>query len=145
MEELDEPLARVIRGRMRHPERTKVFSSREHNASRMTTLLRSLDLLVTSRYHAAVLSMAAAVPQVAVGHDLRLLTLYQELGMAGELFVSGGASPEVFTAVTERVERLLADPEPVRAGTAPRPPGPRRRRPAQPRAAPRVRPRPRLG
>jgi polysaccharide pyruvyl transferase WcaK-like protein len=114
MEELDEPLARVIRGRMRHPERTMVFSSRVHDASRMTTLLRSLDLLVTSRYHAAVLSMAAAVPQVAVGHDLRLLTLYQELGMAGELFVPGGASPEVFAAVTERVERLLADPEPVR-------------------------------
>jgi polysaccharide pyruvyl transferase WcaK-like protein len=114
MEELDEPLARVIRGRMRHPERTRVFSSAEHDASRMTTLLRSLDLLVTSRYHAAVLSMAAAVPQVAVGHDLRLLTLYQELGLAGELFVPGGASPEVFTAVTERVERLLADPEPVR-------------------------------
>ncbi|HSO51987.1 MAG TPA: polysaccharide pyruvyl transferase family protein [Actinomycetes bacterium] len=114
MEELDEPLARVIRRRMRHPERTMMFSSREHNASRMTTLVRSLDLLVTSRYHAAVLSMATAVPQVAVGHDLRLLTLYQELGMAGELFVLGGASPEVFTAVTERVERLLADPEPVR-------------------------------
>lgn len=114
MEELDEPLARVIRRRMRHPERTMMFSSREHNASRMTTLVRSLDLLVTSRYHAAVLSMATAVPQVAVGHDLRLLTLYQELGMAGELFVTGGASPEVFTAVTERVERLLADPEPVR-------------------------------
>ena len=64
--------------------------------------------------HACCLSMAAAVPQVAVGHDLRLLTLYQELGLAGELFVSGGASPEVFTAVTEQVERLLADPETVR-------------------------------
>jgi polysaccharide pyruvyl transferase WcaK-like protein len=114
MEELDEPLARVIRGRMRHPEQAMVFSSRMQDASRMTTLLRSLDLLVTSRYHAAVLSMAAAVPQVAVGHDLRLLTLYQELGMAGELFVPGGTSPKVFAAVTERVERLLADPEPVR-------------------------------
>jgi polysaccharide pyruvyl transferase WcaK-like protein len=114
MEELDEPLARAIQGHMRHPGRTKVFSSREHDASRMTTLLRGLDLLVTSRYHAAVLSMAAAVPQVAVGHDLRLLTLYEELGLAGELFVQGGASPEVFAAVTEQVERLLADPEPVR-------------------------------
>jgi polysaccharide pyruvyl transferase WcaK-like protein len=114
MEELDEPLAHAIQGRMRHPGQTKAFSSREHDASRMTTLLRGLDLLVTSRYHAAVLSMAAAVPQVAVGHDLRLRTLYAELGLAGELFVSGGASPEVFAAVTERVERLLADPEPVR-------------------------------
>ena len=72
----------------------------------MTTLLRSLDLLVTSRYHAAVLSMAAAVPQLAVGHDLRLVSLYQELGLADELFVKGGASPEVFAAVQERVERL---------------------------------------
>ena len=58
----------------------------------MTTLLRSLDLLVT-RYHAAVLSMAAAVPQLAVGHDLRLVSLYQELGLAEDLFVKGGASP----------------------------------------------------
>lgn len=115
MEELDEPLTRAVQERMRHGARARVFSSREHDASRMTTLLRSLDLLVTSRYHAAVLSMAAAVPQVAVGHDLRLVSLYEELGLAGELFVRGGATPETFSAVTERVERLLADPAPVRA------------------------------
>jgi hypothetical protein len=59
--------------------------------------------------------MAAAVPQVAVGHDLRLVSLYEELGLANDLFVEGGASPEVFAAVEERVERLLADPSPVRA------------------------------
>ena len=81
----------------------------------MTTLLRGLDLLVTSRYHAAVLSMAAAVPQLAVGHDLRLLSLYQELGLAADLFVKGAASPEVFAAVEQGVERLLHDPAPVRA------------------------------
>jgi polysaccharide pyruvyl transferase WcaK-like protein len=114
MEELDEPLARAVQHRMRHGARARVFSSREHDASRMTTLLRSLDLLVTSRYHAAVLSMAATVPQVAVGHDLRLASLYEELGLADDLFVKGGASPEVFAAVEERVERLLADPAPVR-------------------------------
>jgi hypothetical protein len=58
--------------------------------------------------------MAAAVPQLAVGHDLRLVSLYQELGLADELFVKGGATPEVSAAVEERVERLLADPAPVR-------------------------------
>jgi polysaccharide pyruvyl transferase WcaK-like protein len=114
MEELDEPLARAVQERMRHGTRARVFSSREHDASRMTTLLRSLDLLVTSRYHAAVLSMAAAVPQLAVGHDLRLRTLYEELGLAGELFVAGGASPEAFAAVAGRIDGLLVDPEPVR-------------------------------
>ena len=35
--------------------------------------------------------------------------------LAEDLFVEGGASPEVFAAVTQRVERLLADPAPVRA------------------------------
>ena len=113
MEELDEPLCRAVRDRMAQPARARVFSSREHDATRMTTLLRSLDLLVTSRYHAAVLSLATAVPQVAVGHDLRLATLYQELGVAEELFVQGGATSTTFAAVAERVERLLADPAPV--------------------------------
>jgi hypothetical protein len=41
--------------------------------------------------------------------------MYQELGLAKDLFVKGGASPEVFAAVGERVDRLLADPAPVRA------------------------------
>ena len=82
MEQLDEPLALQIRARMRHPDRARVFSSRELDASKMTVLLRSLGAIVTSRYHAAILSMAAAVPMVAVGHDLRLRTLFDELGLA---------------------------------------------------------------
>jgi polysaccharide pyruvyl transferase WcaK-like protein len=114
MEELDERLASAVQARMRHPGRARVFSSREHDASRMTVLLRSLDALVTSRYHAAVLSMAAAVPQTAVGHDLRLVTLYRELGLADELFVEGGATAEMFAAVAGRLERLLTDPAPVK-------------------------------
>jgi polysaccharide pyruvyl transferase WcaK-like protein len=114
MEELDERLVRDVHRRMRHPGRARVLSSRELDASRMTVLLRSLGALVTSRYHAAVLSMAAAVPQLAVGHDLRLRTLYQELGLDGELFVEGGATADVFAAVNERLDRLLTDPEPVR-------------------------------
>ena len=60
----------------------------------MTVLLRSLGGLVTSRYHASVLSMAAGVPQVAVGHDLRLRTLFEELGL-GRCFVSPGADGDL--------------------------------------------------
>lgn len=89
MEELDETFARAIHERMRRPERARIFSSRELDASKMTVLLRSLGGLLTSRYHASVLSMAAGVPQVAVGHDLRLRTLFEELGL-GRCFVSPG-------------------------------------------------------
>jgi hypothetical protein len=106
-------MAQQIHRRMRHGDRARVFSSRVYNASQMTMLLRALDLLVTSRYHAAVLSLAAAVPQVAVGHDLRLATLYQELGLEGECFLRPGAG--MFAALGERVEALLADPDRARA------------------------------
>ena len=86
MEELDEPFARKVHQRMVHAGRARLFSAREYSASQMTTLLRSLDLLVTSRYHGCVLSLAAQVPELAVGHDLRLKTIYDELGFTDQFF-----------------------------------------------------------
>ncbi len=113
MEQLDEPLARRVQQRMAHPERARVFSAREYNASQMTSLLRSLDLLVTSRYHACVLSLAAQVPQIAMGHDLRLRSIYEELGVRERFFIPCTA-PHAFEVLAERVEELLANPAPMR-------------------------------
>jgi polysaccharide pyruvyl transferase WcaK-like protein len=107
MEQLDEAIARRVHGYMTHADDARVFSAREHDASRMTSLLRSLDLLVTSRYHAAVLSLAAAVPQIAVGHDTRLDTIYRDLGLHEEWFLT----PDRLAGLQERVERLLAAPD----------------------------------
>lgn len=110
MEELDEPFARKVHRQMVHADKARVFSAREHNASQMTTLLRSLDLLMTSRYHGCVLSLAARVPQLAVGHDLRLKTIYDELGFTEQFFLDPHA-PDLCSALKERVEKLLANPE----------------------------------
>lgn len=109
MEEVDEPLAQDVYHRMTHSDRARVFSSRQYNASQMTMLLRELDLLVTSRYHAGVLSLAAQIPQVAVGHDQRLEDFYQELGLKEEFFIEYD-SPQVFEFLQDRVDRLLGDP-----------------------------------
>jgi polysaccharide pyruvyl transferase WcaK-like protein len=109
MEQLDEPLARKIYEHMQHPESARIFSSREHNASRMTMLLRDLELLVTSRYHACVLSLASLVPQVAVGHDLRLKTIYADLRLFDDYFIDC-AEPLLFGALQERLQKTLADP-----------------------------------
>lgn len=106
MEELDEPLATAVQERMKHEDRARVFSSRTLNASQMTWLLRSLTALQTSRYHAAVLSLAGRVPQVAVGHDLRLRTLYEELGLRERYFVE----PELLDALPARIAELLGSP-----------------------------------
>ena len=113
MEELDGPFAAAVRERMRHADRARIFSSRDYNASQMAGLLRSLDPLVTARYHAAVLSLAAAVPQVAAGHDLRLRSLYDELGVS-ELCVDP-RSPDLVDLLKSPIRRLLADPEPLKA------------------------------
>jgi polysaccharide pyruvyl transferase WcaK-like protein len=113
MEELDERMARKVHARMACAGQARIFSSREYNASKMTSILRSLDFLVTSRYHACVLSMAAQVPQNAVGHDLRLKSIYAELGLQ-DLFVDAHL-PGRDAQLRANLDRVLADPEPVRA------------------------------
>jgi polysaccharide pyruvyl transferase WcaK-like protein len=79
----------------------------------MTSILRGLDFLVTARYHACVLSMAAQVPQIAVGHDLRLKSIYAELGLQ-DLFVDARSSDRD-ARLRANLDRVLADPEPVKA------------------------------
>ncbi|MCL4562083.1 MAG: polysaccharide pyruvyl transferase family protein [Chloroflexi bacterium] len=109
MEELDEAMLHKVHGYMVHPERARIFCSRQYNASQMVSILRSLDLLLTSRYHACVLSLAAQVPQIAIGHDLRLKTIYQELGLFEDFFVEPGTH-DLYESLKLRVERLLEDP-----------------------------------
>ncbi|MDH5684688.1 MAG: polysaccharide pyruvyl transferase family protein, partial [candidate division WOR-3 bacterium] len=88
----------------------RTFSSREYNASQMTVLLRSLELLITSRYHACVLSLAAQIPQVAVGHDLRLKTIYSDLGLKDNFFIEPDLHT-MFPALTLAIDRLIENPE----------------------------------
>jgi polysaccharide pyruvyl transferase WcaK-like protein len=109
MEELDEPLARSIQNKMKNPEMSKIFSSREYNASEMTNILRSLEILVTSRYHAGILSLKAQIPQIAVGHDTRLRGFYGELGL--ENYLIDYMSPEIWYKLSEKVDELLENPE----------------------------------
>jgi len=114
MEQLDEPLARKVHGLMSYRDRARVFSAREHTASRMTAVLRDLDLLVTSRYHAAVLSLASQVPMVALGHDLRLRTLFEDLGIADRLYIEH-CSADRCGNVKAIVDSLATAPAPERA------------------------------
>lgn len=109
MEEVDEPLARDILEKMENRENARIFSSSEYNASQMTHILRSLNLLITSRYHAGVLSLEALVPQIAVGHDTRLKGFYQELGIQEYLIDS--CSPDLWESLQQKVDDLITNPD----------------------------------
>ena len=110
MEQLDEPLAKEIHRRMKNTNHARIFSSKEYNTSQMTGLLRCLDLLVTSRYHAGVLSLAKQIPQIAVGQDTRLKRFYNELGIFDDYFIEQG-SQNMWGVLKEKINSLLIDPK----------------------------------
>jgi polysaccharide pyruvyl transferase WcaK-like protein len=56
------------------------FSARDYNGAEMASVLRRLNFLITSRYHAHVLATAGGVPCVAVSKDLRLSNIFSESG-----------------------------------------------------------------
>ena len=117
MESLDDALANDILARMKRPERVRIFSASRYNASQMASVLRGLDLLITSRYHAGALSLEGHVPQVAIAHDVRLADLYEEIGMKEEFFFEH-VEPDLVQKVRDRAERLLRDPGRIREALA---------------------------
>ena len=83
MEDLDTPVCERILERLGPlaQGRVKIASSRKVPPQEMVTLLRGLDALVTSRYHACVLSMGGSVPQMVIHHDERLSSIYAEMDL----------------------------------------------------------------
>lgn len=62
-----------------------VVTSKETPVFHMLSVLKELKALVTSRYHAAVLSMRNEIPIVAVSMDSRLDGLFQDFGLTDYL------------------------------------------------------------
>jgi len=108
MEGLDTVFADRILHIMKHADRARIFSSRDYNASQMTSVLRSLELLITSRYHAGVLSLPNQVPMTAIGHDMRIKDLFSDLEIP-ELFVDHD-EPNRYSSLTKNVDALFAQP-----------------------------------
>lgn len=77
MEKLDADACRIIEKQIKGPH--AVYTSETYDVFQMTGLLRQLSILITSRYHAAVLSMEHTIPIVAVSMDARLDGLMEEM------------------------------------------------------------------
>jgi polysaccharide pyruvyl transferase WcaK-like protein len=89
MEQLDEVICEQIAAacEARGMPRPAIVSAGTTPPRRMVPLLRRLDGLVTSRYHACVLSMGGGVPQMAIAHDERLSDIYEELTLHERLLL----------------------------------------------------------
>jgi polysaccharide pyruvyl transferase WcaK-like protein len=79
-----------------------IFSSRFYDGYQMTAVLHSLSMLVTSRYHAKVLSMTGGVPAAAVSMDERLYNIFQECGQLNDYYLSTDEA-----ALGEKLHRVM--------------------------------------
>ena len=79
MEALDQAACDRLSGKLSVPH--GVFCSADHDAFEVTGILKCLSELVTSRYHAAVLSMDRGIPIISISMDERLTELLEEAGM----------------------------------------------------------------
>lgn len=80
MEKLDTRVCELMEQQIERPH--AVFTSKRCNVFQMTGLIRQLSILLTSRYHASVLSMERSIPIIAVSIDGRLNGVMREVGLA---------------------------------------------------------------
>lgn len=73
----------------------------------IVAVLRSASMLVSARYHAVLLSMAAGVPAVGLAYDQRIPALFGEAGHA-ELALAVD-DPDLAAGLAERLDRLAGD------------------------------------
>ena len=77
MEKLDARVCELLEQKVVAPH--AMFTSKTCDVFKMTGMLRQLNILLTSRYHASVLSMERAIPIVAVSIDARLNGIMKEV------------------------------------------------------------------
>ena len=102
MERLDESAVRALEEKLDCSK--AIFLSGEYSAQTITGILRKLSALVTSRYHAAVLSMETGCPIVAVSMDERLDGIMKELSLDGKYLLhadDGNLGEKIAAALSE--------------------------------------------
>lgn len=111
MEELDKRICEKILSQLPQITRSKTSTAfaGEQRPQEIVRSLRSLDYLVTSRYHACVLSMAGHVPQMALYHDERLISIYREMGI--DALAISNSVPKVFDSLAAGFNRLVSEAE----------------------------------
>jgi hypothetical protein len=87
-----------------------IFYSDLYDAYKITALLRSLSVLITSRYHARVLSMPGGIPSIAVSFDERLYNLLEETGHLEDCYIKADDT-NLGDLLMEKLERLWENRE----------------------------------
>jgi polysaccharide pyruvyl transferase WcaK-like protein len=91
---------------------TGIFSSKFYDGFQMTSVLHKLSLLVTSRYHARVLSSTGGVPSIAVSMDERLFNIFSECGHVDDYYLKTD-DPKLGENLIKTMEKCWANRQQV--------------------------------
>ena len=109
MERLDAEACRALRSQLKSD--SAIFLSGDNPASVMTGVLHELSALVTSRYHAGLLSMETGCPIAAVSMDERLEGIMRELSFDKDYLLhvdDRNLGRKVFQSLTAAVRQQAA-------------------------------------
>jgi polysaccharide pyruvyl transferase WcaK-like protein len=91
-----------------------VFTAEMYDMYQLVSILRSCNLIVSSRYHALVTTMPGLVPSAGVTMDERIRNLLRERGHEDLLLTVD--DPDLETKLVAVMERLGSDADAIRSG-----------------------------
>jgi polysaccharide pyruvyl transferase WcaK-like protein len=91
-----------------------VFTAEMYDMYQLVSILRSCNLIVSSRYHALVTTMPGLVPSAGVTMDERIRNLLRERGHEDLLLTVD--DPDLETKLVAVMERLISDADAIRSG-----------------------------
>ena len=95
-------------------EVSRIFTSDQYNMWEMVSILRSCDMMASSRYHGIVTSMPALVPSAGITMDERIRNLMRERGH--EDLLMNVDDPDLEPRLLTALNKLATDGEMVAAG-----------------------------
>lgn len=111
MEALDIKACKTLLMKLKMP--AALFSSVDYDGYQLKEVLGRLSVLITSRYHARVLSLDAGVPAVAVSMDERLLNIFREIGHIDRYYY-GVEDPQLEEKLVRSLQQIADDRERIR-------------------------------
>jgi polysaccharide pyruvyl transferase WcaK-like protein len=107
MEHMDLPPTQRIHDAMKHKDRAVIVSSDDNIVDDIISVLSILTALVTTRYHAVVLSSCSAIPMISVSSDTRCEAVFRELGIM-DLYIDYVKHPDAAPKISNLDDVLIS-------------------------------------
>ncbi len=110
--------AKEITERMKHKDEARWIPSFKFNVDDIKSLLVESRFLITTRYHASVLSSSAGVPMIAISSDTRLEAVFRELRLM-DFYIPVSVKPpkmpeDLYSELVKRMEKLVKKEKEIR-------------------------------